>query len=187
MNRMLIVLPSGADTTRSMRTLNPADGATVSSSKASSMAVNAAACCLPDSLLVAASKSSRLATSPVVVKKSTLPNMALIRGSMRGSSASFEAMALYSWVLLLVESQRTSFNDALLRALAGQDRLGNFDDVVWGKAQLTHHDFTRRRSTEAVQPDDRAVEAHVALPSQLGARLNTDAGFHVGRKNRVLV
>src|SRR5277367_1716869 len=144
MNWMLIVLPSGADTTRSVRMLSPADGATVSSSKESSMAANPAACLLPDSLLVAASKSLRLATSPPAVKKSTVPNTALIRGSMRGSSASFEAIAFFSGISLLVESESTSFSDILLRAVAGQDRFGNFDNVLRSKAQLAHHDFTRR-------------------------------------------
>ena len=66
---MLIVLPSGADTTRSMRMLSPADGATVSLSKASSIAASAAACFLPASLFASASRSSRLATSPVARQK----------------------------------------------------------------------------------------------------------------------
>src|SRR5208283_2410611 len=107
MNWILIVLPSGADTTRSVRIVSPAEGATVSSSKASSIAAIAAFCFLPDSLFAAASISSRLATSPVAVNTPRLPNTALRRGSMRGSSASFEAIAFYSRVALLVKDECT--------------------------------------------------------------------------------
>src|ERR1700735_3792856 len=135
MNWMLILLPSGADTTCSVRMLSPADGATVSSSKVSSIAAVAAACLVPDSLFAAASMSARLATSPVAAKKSRPPNTALIRGSMRGSSTSFEAICIYLGISLFC---------VLLGAVAGQDRFGNFDDVLWSKAQLTHHDFPRR-------------------------------------------
>src|SRR5690242_12020129 len=95
MMRMLIMLPSGSERMLSRVTFSPAEGATVSKSKDSISALNIAARAFPCSLFSSARRSSRLLTSPAAVR-TIAPNRALMRGSMRGSSAIFEAMTFYS-------------------------------------------------------------------------------------------
>src|SRR5271166_5965795 len=83
-----IVLPSGAETSDSQREVSPFEDATASlsiwSKRPSIMAVLA----LASSELSRASKVSRSGTS-VLAGSVKAPNMALIRGSRRGSVAMF--------------------------------------------------------------------------------------------------
>ena len=89
---MLTQLPSGEDWKRSVRMARPAEGATVSLSTMSIIAFWAAAMARPDSDASMASSASRLATSPSGGLSGMAPKIALMRGSMRGSSTSFEAI-----------------------------------------------------------------------------------------------
>src|SRR4051794_20473309 len=94
MNWMLTELPSGEAMNRSVRTLSPVDGAITSVSIASRNAFMPAALAVADSVASSASISSRLATL-LGVGSSKLANTALIRGSTRGSSASFDTTTSY--------------------------------------------------------------------------------------------
>jgi len=96
---MLIQLPSGEDWNRSVRMVRPAEGATASLSTASIIAFCAAAAARPASLFSSVSNSSRLATSPRCGPSGMAPNMALMRGSIRGSSTSLDAIARFLLVL----------------------------------------------------------------------------------------
>lgn len=91
MNWMLTVLPSGEEVNRSVRMLRPFDGATSSVPMASRNAVRPAAAARACSEFSCASSSSRLATLGRTGRLND-PNTALMRGSMRGSSASFDIM-----------------------------------------------------------------------------------------------
>src|SRR6516165_734240 len=91
MNCMLTKLPSGDEVNRSVRTLSLADGAITSVSMASANAFRPSALVVADSVASSARISSRLATL-IGVGSSNSANTALIRGSTRGSSASFDAM-----------------------------------------------------------------------------------------------
>ena len=71
--------------------------------------------------------------------------------------------------------------------MAPNQGFGSFNNVFRGEAQLTHHDLSGRRRTEAIQPDDCTVEADVALPSERGTCLDADSRLDAGRKNRVPV
>src|SRR5437879_1646650 len=95
MNWIFILLPSGLDTILSLRIVNPAEGATVSLSQVLRNAFIAAAAFLPVSLFSIANKSSRLFTFDPA-RTDQLPNIALMRGSIRGSPASFEGMTSYA-------------------------------------------------------------------------------------------
>jgi hypothetical protein len=48
----------------------------------------------------------------------------------------------------------SSFTDVLPGAVAGQDRFGNSDNVLWSKAQFMHHDFTWRWAPKPHGLDD---------------------------------
>src|SRR5215472_11444451 len=91
MNCMLTELPSGEEVNRSVWTLNPLDGAISSVSMASRNAFMPSALAVAELVASSASSSSRLATL-AGVGSSNVANTALIRGSTRGSSASFDAM-----------------------------------------------------------------------------------------------
>jgi len=53
-----------------------------------------------------------------------------------------------------------NFGSPVLSGFVALDqRFGSFDNVSRGKTQLTHDNLTGRRPTEAIQPDDCAVEA----------------------------
>src|ERR1700733_13745859 len=105
MNWMLTELPSGPEVNRSVWTLSPVDGAINSVSMASRNVFMPAALAVADSVASSARISSRLATL-VGVGSSNVANTALIRGSTRGSSASFDAitsshiLVARSWALL---------------------------------------------------------------------------------------
>src|SRR3569832_1296073 len=92
MNCILIVLPSGSDRNVSVRTVNPADGASCSLSIIANMASPAAAAALAASVCCSASIASQLAASPWGGMSGIAPMMALMRGSMRGSAATYETM-----------------------------------------------------------------------------------------------
>ena len=91
MIRMLMRLPSGAETTDSTLTARPAEGAFASVSRESKKPFRNASRALASRLLASASMASRSATSPKG-GKSMAPNIILMRGSMRGSEAIFDGM-----------------------------------------------------------------------------------------------
>ena len=88
---MLTELPSGEEVNRSVWTLSPVDGAISSVSMASRNAFMPSALAVAELVASSASSYSRLATL-AGVGSSNVANTALIRGSTRGSSASFDAM-----------------------------------------------------------------------------------------------
>src|SRR3978361_2201456 len=98
MNWILTEFPSGEEMKRSVRTLSPADGAITSVSIASRKAFMAVALAVADSVASSAKISSPLATCGGR-GSSKAAKTALMRGSMRGSNASFEAMTFSCDVL----------------------------------------------------------------------------------------
>ena len=64
--------------------------------------------------------------------------------------------------------------------IPGQQFLRDCHDAVRLEAELFLEFFERRRGAEGVHTDDAALPAEVALPSQGGSLLHSDAGFTCG-------